>query len=52
MATDGNQRQPTEGENGRKLTGRQEAAALALAGGRQMKAAAEALGIGERTLHR
>jgi hypothetical protein len=52
MATDGTQRQPGDGVNGRKLTARQEAAALALAGGRQMKAAAESLGIGERTLHR
>jgi transposase-like protein len=52
MATDGNRRQPPEGENGRGLTPRQEAAALALAGGRQVKAAAEAVGIGERTLHR
>jgi transposase-like protein len=52
MATDGNRRQPAEGENGRGLTPRQEAAALALAGGRQVKAAAEAVGIGERTLHR
>jgi hypothetical protein len=52
MAIDDSQRQPGGGAAGRGQTARQDAAALALAAGREVKAAAEACGVGERTLHR
>ena len=52
MATNGSQRQPGGGVEDSRLTVRQEAAALALAAGREVKATAKACGVGERTLHR
>jgi transposase-like protein len=52
MSEDGKERQPGGGEDGRALTARQQAAALALAAGREVKAAAQSCGVGARTLHR
>jgi hypothetical protein len=52
MATQGSERQPGGGVDAPRLTARQEAAALALAAGQEVKAAAAACGVGERTLHR